>query len=1049
MNNNISEQKEKYNLAFQKALSQLNTAQRQAVEQIEGAVLVVAGPGTGKTQLLAARIGYILEQTDTNSSNILCLTFTDAGAVAMRQRLIQFIGPEAYNVSIYTFHAFCNKVIGENIEFFGGYYDLQAVSELEKVGFLKKIIDEFPYEHHLKRFKGNLYYERKPLVDLFSTIKQEGWSVENIIAEAELYMASLENDPDYKYKRKSGNNVKGDTNWGKVKTEQNKFKKLIAAALEFKKYNALMNSAERYDFQDMILWVIERFSEKPELLVQYQERYQYFLVDEYQDTNGSQNVLLDLLASYWEDPNLFVVGDDDQSIFRFQGANMNNIVLFKEKYNPKVIVLENNYRSSQEILDSATLLVNYNQERLVNQYKGEFHKNLIESRTQEHSNHIKPIINVYQNTTQEEIGIASEIVRLQKAGENLSEVAIIYRSHANVDNIVKYLELKNVPLNIKKRLNILHTPEILRIINILEFIEKEGRFIDSSFDLLFELLHFEYFGLRARDIGLISLHCSRKKGENEEEITWATALQNKTILQKIGVSDPEKLMNIYDKLQQWISDSKNLTLQVLFEKIITEGNIIDTIMYSSDKVWRLQLLNTFFDFIKNESVKKPDMSLSDLLEFIQLMNDNDITLPYEKIISNVEGVNFITAHSAKGLEFKYVYILRCESTNWESKRPNNNKFVFPPGLVPISEMSGIEDDRRLFFVAMTRAKDHLVMSYPAQNDNEKSLEPSRFLTEIEYPENFVNVNIDAETIVEYKADLLRYSNGIVELIDNNLIAKVLENYSLSVTSLNKYLKCPLTFYFENILKVPLARNANMGFGKAMHYAMEQCFIKIDEVPERQIPSIEKVISFFEKGMNKTKSHYTSKEFADLTVYGKKCLSEYYKEYSNQWLKPLYYKMEYKVDLTQFQGVPIKGVLDKVAIFHDHVEVTDYKTGSFKYASPKMKPPVSDEDIGGDYWRQIVFYQILLNSDPRMEKPMKKGIMDFLEPEDEENFKKREFEIADFEIEIVADQLKSVYQKINEKEFSQGCNKDDCKWCNFVNNHFKLESTFESFEDEER
>ncbi|GLR17710.1 ATP-dependent helicase [Portibacter lacus] len=1038
-----------YQSNFKKALATLNNAQRAAVQQTDGAVLVIAGPGTGKTQLLAARIGYILQETDTNPANILALTFTDAGAVAMRKRLLQFIGPEAYNVSIYTFHAFCSKIIQENIEFFGGFYDLQAVSELEQVEILKKIIDDFSPDHVLKRFKGNIYYERKPLLDLFSTIKQEGWDVQELIHFCEGEIEKI-NDPDnidFQYKRASGKNAKGDQNWNKIRLAEGKLKKLIAGLNEFKKYERLLAAKERFDYNDMILWVIQKFEEKPELLLEYQERFQYILVDEYQDTNGSQNKLINLLASFWEDPNLFVVGDDDQSIYRFQGANMDNIKEFASKYNPNVVVLENNYRSSQLILDSATKLIEYNSKRLVNEFDGQIKKALIESRNDKNIQ-IKPHIQVFPNHTQEEIFVANEIIKLHQNGEDLSDVAIIYTKHIFAENIVKYLELHEIPLNIKRRLNVLDTPEVQRILNILSYIEQEGTFLDTANNLLFEILHYEYFGLRARDVGKVAVYCSRRTDDEEDDRSWDGVLTSLETLKKIGVSDPEKMHTVYEMMQAWIGYSKNMTLQVLFERILTEGNIINSVMNSQDRVWRLQLVNTFFDFLKAESVKKPDLNLTDLLEYIDLMKDSDIRLPFEKIISNEKGVNFLTAHGSKGLEFDRVYMIRNESKNWESKRGNNSRFTLPEDWVPDSNVNDVQDDRRLFFVAMTRAKNYLSISYAEASDEGKVLEPSRFITEIEHVDDFVKCDIGNEEILKYKADLMKYRESPIELIDANLVDRILENFSLSVTNLNKYLKCPLTFYFESVLRVPLARNANMGFGKAMHFALEQFFIKIEEDPERRIPPVQDMQAFFGKGMDRTRSHYTLKEYTDLLELGKRTLEAYYTEYVGEWSKPHHYKVEYKVDLTEFNGVPIKGVLDRVDIYQNHIEVTDYKTGKYANSRPKLKPSLGDEDLGGDYWRQIVFYQILLNADPKMEKPMRKGTMDYLEPDDDK-FKRAEFEVSDFEIVFVGEQLSSVYQKIKNKEFSKGCNEDDCKWCNFVNNNFALETTLEDFEEEER
>lgn len=1043
MDTRISE----YKSTFDKALATLNESQRRAVEQVDGAVLVVAGPGTGKTQLLAARIGYILQNTDTVSGNILCLTFTDAGAVAMRKRLLQFIGPEAYNVSIYTFHAFCNKVINENIEYFGGYFDLQAITELEQVQILKRIIDEFDHDHPLKRFKGNIYYDRKNLMTLFSTIKSEGWDPKELIKDAHDEVRKAEEDPDNRYKRNGKGYQKGDIKKNAIKKVKDRMDRLIAGVQEFEKYEKYMQEAQRFDFNDMILWVIDKFKTIPDLLLEYQEKYHYILVDEYQDTNGSQNQIIDLLTNYWEDPNVFAVGDDDQAIFRFQGANLDNIELFKEKYNPRLIVLENNYRSSQEILDSATALIQNNTKRLVNTYADEFSKTLVASRNIHDEIKADPVIRSYPNITQEEISIANEIIALHEKGEQLSEVAVIYRNHANANNIVKYLELRDVPLNIKRRLNILDTPEILRVINILDYIENEGRYIDSANAQLFELLHYEYFDLKPRDIGKVAIHCSRRTDAEGDDITWDKVLTDKQALERLGVGDVDRIMETYSMLQGWISDSKNMTLQVLFGKILTDGNIINTIMNSSDKVWRLQVINTFFDFIKEESVKKPDLSLSDLLGLIEMMNTNDISMPYEKIVSNVEGVNFITAHASKGLEFKYVYMIRSESNNWEAKRKPNTGFKFPSQYQPSSEKSDEEDLRRLFFVAMTRAKDYLYISYPEATDEEKGLEPSKFLTEIQNPKYYESQRAGVEEVIQYKADLLRYTEAQIELIDHDLIDRVLENYSMSVTNLNKYLECPLRFYFESILRVPQARNANTGFGKSIHYALEQLFIYIDKDPENKIPDLDKVIQYFYTGMDMTRSHYTSQEYDNLKEYGKRCLTDYYNEYHTLWGKAHHYKVEYKIDLTHYDGVPIKGVLDRLDIYQNHVEVVDYKTGKYDKARENLKPSMGDEDPGGRYWRQIVFYKMLLDSDPNIQKPMKVGTMDFVEHDNSGKLRQVPFEVDEFEMKVVAAQLKEAYRGIQNHEFQEGCNEEFCRWCNFVNNNFALEETLEMDEGE--
>ena len=365
-----------YNKAFTKEIKKLNAAQKIAVEQIEGPVLVIAGPGTGKTHILTSRIGRILLDTDTQPHNILCLTFTDAGVHAMRERLLEMIGPEAHRVHIFTFHSFCNKIIKERMELFGRH-DLEPLSELERVEIVRKIIDDLPQSHLLKRGKRDRYFYESQLYDLFQRMKSENWTVEFVEKNISEYLADIPTRPEYIYQRKTKTAVKGDLKTAKIEAQTERMERLLAAAQLFPKYNQAMFKARRYDFADMILWVLREFERNEALLRNYQEQYLYFLVDEYQDTNGSQNSILHQLIEYWDNPNVFIVGDDDQSIFEFQGARLKNLLDFHDNFQGELtlVMLEENYRSSQKILDSSKALIDNNERRAVTVLDG-LEKNL-------------------------------------------------------------------------------------------------------------------------------------------------------------------------------------------------------------------------------------------------------------------------------------------------------------------------------------------------------------------------------------------------------------------------------------------------------------------------------------------------------------------------------------------------------------------------------------------------------------------------------------------------------------------------------------------------
>src|SRR5476651_360303 len=411
----------KYNIRFQEALAGLNPEQLAAVNKMDGPVLVVAGPGTGKTQILAARIGKILTDTDALPSEILCLTYTDAGAVAMRKRLFEFIGPDAYRINIYTFHAFCNEVIQEILEYFGKL-SLEPLSDLESAMLFSEFVDEFGPNHLLKRFTGDVYYDTSRLKSLFSTMKKENWDEAYIATAVKEYLTDVEDTEKQKegfyYKRPNASRgIKaGDPKEKEIAAANESMSKLLAAVGEYKNYHAKMSAKNRYDYDDMIIWVLKAFRENEDILRRYQERYQYLLVDEFQDTSGAQNELLKFIISYWETPNVFVVGDDDQSVFRFQGANMKNILDFAGDYvaTLKTIVLKHNYRSNQHILDISRSLIDNNLERLTSQLK--LDKNLQAAHPRFNDLIVSQVINEYENPGQELVDVAMQIKRLLANG---------------------------------------------------------------------------------------------------------------------------------------------------------------------------------------------------------------------------------------------------------------------------------------------------------------------------------------------------------------------------------------------------------------------------------------------------------------------------------------------------------------------------------------------------------------------------------------------------------------------------------------------------------
>jgi DNA helicase II / ATP-dependent DNA helicase PcrA len=1043
-----------YDLQFQKELEKLNIAQKQAVFHTEGPVLVIAGPGTGKTQILSARIGYILSSKNIQVAphNILCLTYTDAGVIAMRNRLLKFIGPDAYRVHIHTFHSFCNQVIQYNMDYFG-IRELQPISELETIELFHELIDGFPAGSPLKRYSGEVYHDMNRLKALFSAMKTESWSPEFIAEQVDRYIKDLPTMDKFIYKRATAKNKKGDAKVKLIEEETERVLKTKAAALEFHNFNKLMKKKGRYDFDDMILWVLDAFRNNEALRLRYQEQYLYFLVDEYQDTNGAQNEILNLLTEDPdENPNVFVVGDDDQSIYRFQGANLKNITDYALRYQRNLykVVLTENYRSTQAVLDSAHHLIKSNTQRLVNTFK-DIQKDLTSSLPSLRDSQVKPEIKVFQNPQNEEAYILNEIEHLRYNGVNLNEVAVIYRKHKLVENLVKVMEQKKIPLNLKQKVNILRIPFVQSLINILSYIHSEFEKSHSGEHLLFELMHYNFFGISPRDVARISLYCSTADQQGIYK-KWREVIASKETMFRLGLESARAITRLEDNINEWLKSHANDTLQILFEKIITKGGILEYIMKSPEKLWLMECLTSFFDFIKNNSEKQDGFNLKGLLHLIEQMESHDLCLNLNKIISSPDGVNFVTAHSSKGLEFKYVYILSANGSCWEKSKGPNRSFKLPDNILPSQDEDLEEEERRLFYVAVTRAKENLTISYSIQDRNGKEQEKSRFVTEIA-----AGIGIDHQ-FVEVEKELLMEFNYLnmssPQIIDNELLNRsyidsILKNYRMSVTHLSKYLRCPVSFYFENIIKVPSARNESMGFGNAIHYTLEKFYRQMLESPEKQFASKEELFEIFKKAMQKYHAHFTKEQFKRRLEYGLEILPAYHDTYIDVLNKIAV--VEYRLNHVETEGVPLTGVLDKLEFEGSQVNVVDYKTGKPENGTKKLYSPSENDPLGGDYWRQMVFYKILMDSDRTKKWKMISGEFDFIERDVRKQFVKRKLIISPEDVKIVKEQIKTSYSKILNHEFTVGCGKEDCQWCNFVKNNFTpvldLAAVEESLEQE--
>src|SRR3989344_2490268 len=335
-------------MKFDELYKKLNKEQREAVDAIEGPVMVIAGPGTGKTQILTLRIANILRKTDVPLDAILALTFTEAGESAMRKRLVSTIGSPAYRVGIFTFHSFCNDIIKRFPEEFPRIIGSTNVSDIDKIVIIKDLIEKTPLK--LLRPYGDTFYYLHPTRQKISELKRENISPNEFSRLAAEKDKELKNVPDLLHKKGA---YKGKMK-GKYETMQKSIEKNKELLKLYVAYEKVLAERKLYDYEDMILEVIRSLEKKEDFRLRLQEEYQYVLADEHQDANNAQNKLLELLVSFHQNPNLFIVGDEKQAIYRFQGASLENFLYFQKKYKgARVIELVENYRSTQTILDAA------------------------------------------------------------------------------------------------------------------------------------------------------------------------------------------------------------------------------------------------------------------------------------------------------------------------------------------------------------------------------------------------------------------------------------------------------------------------------------------------------------------------------------------------------------------------------------------------------------------------------------------------------------------------------------------------------------------------
>jgi len=386
------------------------------------------------------------------------------------------------------------------------------------------------------------------------------------------------------------------------------------------------------------------------------------------------------------------------------------------------------------------------------------------------------------------------------------------------------------------------------------------------------------------------------------------------------------------------------------------------------------------------------------------------------------------------LEFEYVFIVGANASFWEKKRKPGGGYTMPDTLFASQPThTDNEELRRLFYVAITRAEKQLTISYSSYKSDGKALEPSMFIAEIQEEHHLpvVKIVLPVETISEFSA--LAFEEELkpeIEKIEAEFITRILDKFVMNVTALNNYLKCPLQFYFNNLVRVPSGKSEATEFGSAVHEALQRLFQQMQE--NEQFPPKEQFIHYFEKYMQRHRENFTKAQYNRRMEYGGVVLSNYYDTYINEWNKIVV--VERTIKNVVVNGAPLKGKLDKIEFNGKASNVVDYKTGDIERAKEKLLPPNDKYPNGGDYWRQAVFYKILVDNYDQKNWQVISSEFDFIEPDKKKEYQKVKLTITPEDIATVTHQITTVWGKIQERDFYTGCGKPDCHWCGFVKNN---------------
>lgn len=954
---------------FQAEFKRLNDRQRQAVELIDGPLMVIAGPGTGKTQLLSMRVANILQKTDSDPSNILCLTFTNKAAVNMRERLYKLVGPESRHVTVRTFHSFAADIMNTYADHFWNGAPLTSAPDAVQLEIIRSILAELPLDNPLASTFAGTFTQIEQVKQALKLAKEAGLTpdkLHNIITQNLEYLEQIEpqvvellqaplsakklpalidglaalpaqnklddlllpldtvmqeglaaavllDEPIGKtthtstWKRRWLQSEDGRKGMFDERRRNNWW---LAVSEVYQLYRDKLHARGYYDYADMLIEVIQQLENHADMRANLQERYTYVLIDEFQDTNAAQLRLAHLIADHYANnnrPNLMVVGDDDQSIFAFNGAELNNMLSFRRSYpDTTMIVLQDNYRSSQSILDTSKAIIEQAEDRLVNRDKT-ITKDLSAKTAPAHASIITHTS--YPTRQHQQSGVARSIQKLWQ--ENTGTIAVLARSHESLQQLASILAELNVPIRYERRSNVLDHAAVQQICLIARIAVAISKGDKNTVNAeLAKLLRHPMWKVSDKELWKLAI-------TNYGSSDWLGSLHDH--------ANPH-LQNIASWLT-WLSristqEPLNCTMEYILG--LKEGEYLQSpfkAFYLSNPKPSLEYLEVL-SAIEQLSAQTREFAtthrpnLVDFVDFIELNLSNQRVIADESwFVSGDRAVELLTVHKAKGLEFDTVFIIDAVEDSW---KPRTARRKSPANLGLQSYGEKYDDYVRLLYVAATRAKRNLYATSYFTNDKGETVLASPLLSSLPL-QQVDEPKTEPITVLEESLQWPR----LPEPNEKDLLADRLENFTLTASSFIDFLNIaeagPSSFLERHLLRVPHLGSVMGSYGDAIHSALETAQRLVNTTGFR----LEPVLDRFE---NTLESHQLSQnDFARYHQKGLALLNDLFEKH--KITLPKGSLAEQKLDGILIDQARLGGRLDRLDLpDKDSLLICDYKTG---------------------------------------------------------------------------------------------------------------------------